>query len=276
MKNIKRVVSICNSIICIFCLTSCGRYTDSEENLISEADFMKCFQTVEITADNWTDYFQLSEEENYYTDSFGDKTGEYEKLLCIVPAEKYYNGYFCLDTEDNIILRISYEELDKYSSIDENGGNLGNHTAFPDDEEFRTEERDIEISDYTFADGSIEGEILITYHYVPITNDDCYEADGKKVVAEVMETEYQNLNFTKAKGTVIVGVIPEEYWTKAHEGSNAELGTEQDYIAVKGEDGIIKYYYADGSTTSDSEGNISELSIGDSFYHSGWQLQDID
>ena len=62
--------------------------TQQEYTIISVDELHSCFKTIEITQDNWQDYFEFTETKVMLKDTFGDETGEYWICSSIQPIKE--------------------------------------------------------------------------------------------------------------------------------------------------------------------------------------------
>lgn len=209
-------------------LTGCGQNAEVEEKeeavaqeadmvLVTKEDINSYFSTVEITLDNWQDYFEVAEKEEIETDSFGEETGAKYAWKVINPKEN-------VKVNDDLVMRFSIEiaEISNTYFVDTDEAV---YEATPYE---RNTDEDIEAWDF-YPSAQIYQLYNISEPY--ITED--------KEVYHKSENDIKKCELTKVVGSVTVANIPNHVWNTDENGDR--------FVAVEKEEENIAKFYENGN-----------------------------
>ncbi len=185
-----------------------------DANMITEDELKEYIQEVEATVDNWTDFYEIIEEENMETDAFGDLTGNKEYRNYYKPREEY-------SFSEDYAIKINYDiiEWDCYYDSEEDLKNFKpNYEPRNRDDVFEGYSTiDISHIRKMYMSTNVEGEK--NYYYV---------------------REHDNLTALKVQGNVTKIYIPQNKINVNSEGLS--------YYVVSISDGNEYVYYLETDT----------------------------
>lgn len=180
-------------------LAGCGG--NPNEKILSQEEFASYFEVVDITADNWEEYFDLVEEEVEEKDSFDEPTGEVRKWKSIQGKDNIKI------LGDDLVFRFSVSYSTKggyYNSENVKLRGLHQELDFEPDE-IDQEKEDIDVQ-YGFDNRS---PIIAVEGVSPFMMDN---------LTYKFSVDISELTCTKAKGKILLGNIPDTAWSSDKDG----------------------------------------------------------
>jgi len=203
---IKKYQGIIMALFASLLLAGCGG--NPNEKILSQEEFASYFELVDLTADNWEEYFNLVEEEVEETDIFDEPTGATTKYKSIQSKDniKAIGGGLVLQ------FSVSYSEQGGYYNP-ENKKVLGLELeSEPDEDLDKTYQRKEDINVFYEREGGIS-HIIATEGVIPNVSGFVIDNLTRKFSVEISE-----ITCSKAKGKILVGNIPDTAWSSDKDG----------------------------------------------------------
>ncbi len=100
--TMKRICGLMSAIFILFNLCACGNPDIGEEvGVITQEELAQYSEYIELTTENWSEYFEIKRTESIITDAFGEETGKSIDDYIVLK-----DG--CYISEDNAI-RLTYD-----------------------------------------------------------------------------------------------------------------------------------------------------------------------
>ena len=252
----KRKILIIMSMILVLSMTACGakqETSESDENATAENvanedstaentdavpldEFKTYFSTVELTTENWQDYFEIVEIKDEYVDSFDEPTGRYDI------GSKIQSKPNTTVWGDDVVFRFNvsytYESGNYSTSTDEKVGGGED----PTDTE---ETRDVTLSQY-----HLYSSILTVEEVIPSDDDETQVWKNIKTINEIV--------CTKISGNVLVSTMPESVWSE-NNGEKCVIVDDGEGYYYLYEDGSCEYNGCTSSVAAESGGGYDDL-----------------
>ena len=186
-----------------------------QEYIIISLDELKsCYKKIEITQDNWQNYFELTEYKRMEKDSFGDETGAYKIYSTVLPLK---DKTILVNSSDNGLDGVAFEF----------------HTVYKDGSTSKVMDEMHVIKLYYYFLEKNEGNL--PYASLNIIQLSAQAADGK-----AYQNELQECTLTRVKGTVTEFYAPSaDKWNTDEDGNK---------FLVVNANGTLYALFDDGAT----------------------------
>ena len=200
---------------------------DEVINVLSKEEFLSYFERVDLTLDNWDNYFYLNTGEKVEKDAFGEPNGSVETYKIIERKEN-----IAIIDDNRPVFRFSgvYTEESGYYSSD--GSKISGEEPHESAEEI----------DVSFYSGDVSNDILEISRNSNDFDDGTITFKSSRNISE--------MNCTKVKGKILVASIPDSAWINNENGR---------CIIVEDEEGSYVSLYDDGKYDYNDSGSFNEM-----------------
>ncbi|WP_031556437.1 hypothetical protein [Lachnospira multipara] len=199
------------------------------ENAISLDEFSSYFKEVDITLDNWEDYFQLDTREEVSKDAFGDFDGTVTTYEIIKPkSDNFIILGEKLGEDERVVFRLMIAYKGESGNYAADGTKVSGEDPFESSEEM----------DVSLWKNDLSYDILEIERTNPDPEDESLTFKMSKNITD--------MQCSKVKSRILVASIPDTAWLETENGK---------CIIVEDGSGLYYYLYDDGSSEYDGQIN---------------------